>query len=78
MRAHPLEHAEEDAEADGVEEVDAGEVDHDPARAQGRQPYGLLAELRCGGQVELTGDGQHGTLVPLAHVEIEEHQFLQP
>jgi hypothetical protein len=73
VAAHPLEAADEHAEAGRVEEVHALEVDDDLVLALTDELDEALSEAGCGVHVDLTLDRQHRPAVALGHLESEIH-----
>ena len=51
--AHPLDHADQDRDADAVDQVGVAQVDDEAAHAAPEQPHDLLLELLAGGAAQV-------------------------
>ena len=71
MAPQALEAAHKDAQARGVEEVNALEIDDDAVLSFADQLDQALAEARCRVDVDLAAHGQNGVAVAFRDVEPE-------
>src|SRR5205823_5763497 len=74
VTAEALQAADEHAEAGGIEEVDAFEIDDDAVFAFAHQLDQPLAKARRGVDVDLAANGEDGVPVALCDVETEIHR----